>query len=272
MNPRVFAGACRVDGVPADDRGLAYGDGLFETMRAHGGGVPWWNAHWARLALGAQRLGLALPDPARVRGEAASLLGEAGGDGILKLQVTRGGGGRGYAPPAQALPTWILSRHALPAMPRDGLHLHWCETRLAMQPALAGLKHCNRLEQVLARGECRAVDADEGLVRDMDGGVVSATSANLFVLRGGEWRTSPVDLCGVAGVCRAHLLPVLRAREARLSVADVEAADALFLCNAARGILAVARVGARAFDPHPAVDAARRALSRLHPAFAMETP
>lgn len=270
MSARVFIGGQRVDAVPAGDRGLAYGDGLFETMRAHRGKVPWWDAHWARLALGAQRLGLALPDPAQVREEALALLREDGG-GVLKLQVTRGSGGRGYAPPEQALPTWILSRHALPAA-LPGLRLHWCETRLAPQPALAGLKHCNRLEQVLARRECQAVGADEGLMRDMDGHVVSAASANLFVLRGGQWSTPPIDRCGVAGVCRAHLLPALGAREASPSVQEIEAADALFLCNAVRGILAVARVGARAFDPHPAVDEARRALSRLHPAFAMETP
>lgn len=271
MNARVFTGGHRVDAVPADDRGLAYGDGLFETMRAHHGELPWWRAHWTRLSLGAQRLGLALPDPGQVREEALSLLGGAGGDGVLKLQVTRGGGGRGYAPPEQALPSWIVSHHALP-VPLPGLRLHWCETRLAVQPALAGLKHCNRLEQVLARRECASAGADEGLMRDTDGDVVSAASANLFVLRAGQWSTPPVDRCGVAGVCRGHLLPALRAREARLSVRDIDAADTLFLCNAVRGILAVARVGARAFDPHPAIGEARRALSRLHPAFAMEMP
>ncbi|MGN6513436.1 MAG: aminodeoxychorismate lyase [Lysobacteraceae bacterium] len=272
MSARVFVGDRRVDAVPADDRGLAYGDGLFETMRAYRGGVPWWEAHWARLAAGAQRLGLALPDPAQARAEALSLLEEMAGSGVLRLQLTRGSGGRGYAPPARALPTWILSAHPLPAPAQAGLRLHWCDTRLAAQPALAGLKHCNRLEQVLARRECEAAGADEGLLRDVDGEVVSATSANLFVLHGDAWRTPPVDRCGVGGICRAHLLPALRAREARLSVREVETADALFLCNAVRGILAVARAGARAFAPHPAVDAARRALSRLHPAFAMETP
>lgn len=271
MNVRIFAGDRRVDAVPVDDRGLAYGDGLFETMRVHRGDVPWWEAHWSRLALGARRLGLPLPDAARVRAEAAALCVD-GGDGVLKLQVTRGSGGRGYAPPGQAEPTWILSRHPLPALLPASLRLHWCDTRLAIQPALAGLKHCNRLEQVLARGECQAVGADEGLMRDADGHVVSATSANLFVLHGGSWATPSVDRCGVAGVCRAHLLRALDARVVVLSQADVEGADAVFLCNAVRGILAVARVGVRAFEPHPAVAEARRALARLHPAFAMETP
>ena len=98
MSARVFVGDRRVDAVPADDRGLAYGDGLFETMRVHRGDVPWWDAHWARLARGAARLRIPLPDPAQVRGEARALLA-AGGAGVLKLLLTRGSVGRGYAPP-----------------------------------------------------------------------------------------------------------------------------------------------------------------------------
>lgn len=271
MNARVFVDGHRAEGVPPDDRGLAYGDAVFETMRVHRGEVPWWDAHWERLARGAERLGLPLPSPAEARGQALSLIREGDGDGVLKLEVTRGSGGRGYAPPGDPMPTWILSWHGLPAA-IDALTLHWCDLRVALQPALAGLKHCNRLEQVLARRECQAAGADEGLVRDTEGWVVSATSANLFILRGGEWTTPPIDRCGVAGTCRAHLLPALRASEARLSRQDVDGADALFLCNAVRGILPVARIGPRVLEPHPAIDEARRALGRLHPAFAMETP
>lgn len=270
MSTRIFVGTRRVDAVPTDDRGLAYGDGLFETMRVHRGEVPWWDAHWARLERGAMRLGVSLPDAAQVRAEARVVLGND--DGVLKLQVTRGVGGRGYAPPETPEPTWLLSRHPVPpAMPR-GLAMIWCETRFAGQPALAGLKHCNRLEQVLARREVVAAGADEGCMRDGAGRVVSATSANLFALCGGVWCTPPVDRCGVAGVCRAHLLPALQAEERVLSRDDVESADALFLCNAVRGILVVARMEERVFAPHPATDDARRVLSRLHPAFPMETP
>jgi 4-amino-4-deoxychorismate lyase len=271
VSVRIFVGATRAEAVPADDRGLAYGDGLFETMRVQRGAIPWWDAHWARLAHGAVRLGLALPDAAQVRAEVHALLDDAG-DGVLKMLVTRGSGARGYAPPGETTPTWMLSLHSVPgSMPR-GLHLHWCDVRLAEQPALAGLKHCNRLEQVLARREAIAAGADEGLMRDIAGDVVSATSANLFVLEGGAWHTPPVDRCGVAGICRAHLLPALLARETRLTPEDVERADAVFLCNAVRGILGIARVGERSFASHPAVDDAWRVLARLHPAFPMETP
>ena len=266
---KVFVGDGEVDSVPADDRGLAYGDGVFETMRAHRGEVPWWGAHWARLAEGAARLGLPLPAQARVRDEARRLLD--GGDAVLKLLVTRGGGARGYAPPRAPVPTWALSVHALPPPPPgDGLHVRWCTLRLARQPALAGIKHCNRLEQVLARAECDGFD--EGLLLDARGDVAGATAANVCVLRDGRWRTPPVDQCGVAGVCRGWLLREAGAVEAQLSREDVEAADAVVLCNAVRGILPVARLQDRAWAPHPAVAALRDALGAAHPAFAPGVP
>lgn len=267
MNARMFAGGRRVDAIPVDDRGLAYGDGLFETMRAHRGGVPWFERHWTRLADGAARLRMALPDRALVESNLHELLAD-GGDGVVKLLLTRGSGGRGYGLPAGTEPTWILSRHPLPPASRaEGLRLRWCGTHLAPQPLLAGLKHCNRLEQVLARAEWSGDDWDEGLVRDIDGNVISATSANLFALRDGCWQTPRVDRCGVAGVCRGWLLEAAAAAEATLSVDDVERADAVVLCNAVRGILPVARLDDRAWPAHPAVRELLRRLAAAHPAF-----
>ena len=269
MSVRHFVGEEVAAGTPEHDRGVAYGDGLFETMRAHEGGVHWWPAHWRRLERGALALGFTLPAQERVRDEAGALLDGAGG--VLKLIVTRGVGGRGYSPPHPATPHWSLSLHDVPsATPADGLTLRWCDARMALQPALAGIKHCNRLEQVLARAEWRDPDIHEGLVRSTEGDVVSATAANLFVLHGDRWTTPAVDRCGIAGVCREWAIGVLQAREARLAVTDVEAADAVFLSNAARGILPVARLGARVWRPHPQVAHLRRRLAAEHPAFATE--
>ena len=210
---------------------------------------------------------------AQVREEATALFDD-GGDGVLKLLLSRGGAGRGYTAVSDAAPIWMVSRHSLPpALPSDkraGLILHWCATWLAPQPLLAGIKHCNRLEQILARAECDDAGADEGLVCDHDGMVVSATAANVFVWRDGRWWTPPVDRCGVAGVCRSRLIPSLDAIEAHLSTEDVEGAEAVFLCNAVRGILAVAQLGARTWPSHRAIDDARRQLARIHPGFAFD--
>jgi 4-amino-4-deoxychorismate lyase len=264
-----FRGDERIDAFGPDDRGVAYGDGLFETMRVHRGDVHWWDPHWARLVRGAVRLRLQLPDEARVHLQAKQVPCER--DGVLKLLVTRGSGGRGYALPRAAVPTWMLSFHPLPsAPPRAGLTLRWCDTRLAEQPALAGIKHCNRLEQVLARSEWDDPAIHEGLLRSTGGDVVCATAANLFVLRDGRWLTPAVDHCGVAGVCRGWAMERLMAVETRLGLEDVETADAIFVCNAVRGILPVARLGERSWLPHPQVQALRQRLAAEHPAFAME--
>ena len=267
MSARIFVGNQRVDAIPADDRGLAYGDGLFETMRVHHGAVRWWEAHMARLANGARRLRIVLPDIAAIEREARDLFADDG-DGVLKLLVSRGGGGRGYAPTPDAAPLWRLSRHPLPPPARTGgLVLRWCDTPLALQPALAGIKHCNRLEQVLARGEWTDPAIDEGLLRSTEGDVVCATAANLFLLRDGRWSTPRLDRCGVAGVCRAWVLSETAAIETRVAPADVESADAVVLGNAVRGILPVARLGARTWAPQAAVADLRRRLAHAHPGF-----
>lgn len=272
MNVRLFVGEASADAAQAttlaEGRGLAYGDGLFETMRAIGGRIPWWPAHRARLLAGATRLGIAPPSAAMLECEVADFAMRHA-DAAIKLILTRGSGGRGYAPSPDAAPVWLLQAASLPPTMRpDGLVVRWCETRLALQPALAGLKHCNRLEQVLARAEWQDAGIDEGLMRDTEGRVVCATAANLFALRDGRWSTPPVDRCGVAGVCRSRLIDALGAGVAPLSVEDVESADALLLCNALRGILPVARLGGRVWAPHPAVAEAQRLLAAAHPAFA----
>ena len=267
MKPRIFHGKERIDAVPPDARALAYGDGLFETMRLHGGQVPWWPAHRQRLQEGARRLQLRLPDLRMLDAEVAVCASEAG-EGVLKLIVSRGRAARGYSAP-DADPLWLLSAHPAPA-PWPRLQLRWCDLRLSPQPALAGIKHCARLEQVLARAEWTDPGIHEGLLRSGDGDVVCATAANVFVLHGARWRTPALDRCGVAGVCRGWAIGELAAEEVRLSVADIESADAVFLCNAVRGILDVAGLDARRWDPHPQVAALQAGLARAHPAFVID--
>lgn len=271
MDARIFEGMRRVDAVSPADRGLAYGDGVFETMRAFSGDVPWWDRHWSRLQRGAQVLGIVLPDEAFVRDEVVALLD--GRSGVAKLLITRGASARGYAP-STGPATCIVSRHDAPAS-LERITLRWCETRLALQPRLAGIKHCNRLEQVLARAEWPTGEgADEGLMLDADGHVTSAIAGNLFILRDGRWLTPLLDRCGVHGVMRGWAMPVLDARETRLAPADVETANALFVCNAVRGILEAERLGERAWPPQPQVARLRERLAADHPAFAPtpETP
>jgi 4-amino-4-deoxychorismate lyase len=196
------------------------------------------------------------------------LLQTAADDAVLKLVLTRGAGGRGYAAGALA-PTLLLSLHAAPEPPVAPLALRWCETRMAIQPALAGLKHLNRLEQVLARREWNDPAIHEGLMLDTDGQVACATAANVFALVQGRWLTPPVDRRGVAGVARAWILAnVADAGEAMFTRDSLESADSLFLCNAVRGILPVGSLGGKQWAPHAALAELQRHLGRSEPAFA----
>ena len=269
MSVRIFNGESEVSAIDPGNRGMNYGDGLFETLRVHRGALPLWPRHLARLREGAARLGIAMPATDVIEARMAETV--AGRDaGVLKLLLVRGNGGRGYAPAPDADAMWMLSLHPLPASTPPGLRLHWCETRLGSQPALAGIKHCNRLEQVLARAEVERVGCDEGLMRDLAGNAVCATSANLLVLRDRRWLTPPIRDCGVAGVMRGWLLGQGLVDVADLAPEAVETADALALCNAVRGILPVAALGVRAWPSSAATEGLRAELAKAHPGFARE--
>lgn len=265
MVSALYVGESPVDAVSIANRGLNYGDGVFETMRVHCGELPLWPRHLARLREGAGRLGIAMPDMGFIEARIAKMAAAVDA-GVLKLLLTRGDGGRGYAPPLDAVPTWMLSLQPLPAV-QVGLRVHPCETTLATQPALAGIKHCNRLEQVLGRAEAARAGCDEGLMQDTAGNPVCATSANLLVLEGGRWTTPPVETCGVAGILRGWLLSQGLVAVSALAGEALAGADAVALCNAVRGILPVRALGAREWSPHPATDELQARLAMAYPMF-----
>ncbi|MEX0899977.1 MAG: aminodeoxychorismate lyase [Gammaproteobacteria bacterium] len=240
--------------IATTDRGLAYGDGVFETIAVHNGIAQQLDRHIARLTEGCLRLGFTAPPLVDdIRDRAA---GHA--RAVLKVIVTRGEGGRGYRPPADPVPTRVISLHAWPthdpAWAERGVAVRWCETRLAIQPALARLKHLNRLEQVLARAEWEGMDRwQEGLMQDMDGHVIEAIQANVFVVTDGRLRTPRVDRCGIAGITRERVIEGaaelgLVCEEARFDQSAVGAADELFLCNSVIGIWPVREVSSVSFD------------------------
>ena len=257
-----------VDGVESNaidiaDRGLAYGDGLFETFRVINERPLWWDRHLARLTRGAEALGIDMPNPTRLHIEALNCC-EGAVDGVLKLVLTRGSSGRGYRP-GEGRPTRILSLYPSPSH-QEAVTAIRCGTRLATQPQLAGFKHLNRIEQVLAARECQWAGVDEGLLFDGDGGLVSAVAGNVFLLRNGEWLTPLIERCGVAGICREWLLEqVASCRETVLSDADLDAAEAVFVCNSVRGILPVTALDGQSLPCPDLLSALRELLWRELP-------
>jgi 4-amino-4-deoxychorismate lyase len=243
------------DSVSALDRGLAYGDGLFETIRFQGKDAPFWNRHMHRLLTGCERLRIPAPDPQQLWREAQHVVGDQK-QAILRITLTRGVGERGYAFPAAPSPTRIVAAFPMPAVDvaiyREGIRMHRCQTTLADQPLLAGLKHLNRLEQVLARAEWNDPAIGEGLLCDQRGHAICATAANLFVVVDGVPVTPAIERCGVAGVARAVVLDALPACQIRdLPVAECLRASELFLSSSVRGILPVQAVGDTVYAPGP---------------------
>jgi len=231
-----------VGGVAADDRGLQYGDGLFETMTAANGRIRNFVLHMARLEDGCRRLGFPRPDARLVERECANALGELG-SGVVKLVLTRGPGPRGYRPPAEPSITRVITASAArPALAApEALTVRVCDTRLGVNPRLAGIKHLNRLEQVLACAEWTDTNVAEGLMLSVDGRLISATAANVFLVSGNVLRTPDVRDCGVSGVMRQVVLRAAEELALTVDVADVglealASADEVFLTNAVAGI------------------------------------
>ncbi|TWH76514.1 4-amino-4-deoxychorismate lyase [Azomonas agilis] len=264
-----------LNGVPAteiacDDRGLAYGDGLFETLRVQNGQIPLLERHLQRLELGCQRL-MMPTHKAQWQADVLAFAAELG-TGVCKLLLTRGSGLRGYSLPDPCQPRCLLLGSELPKYPVErstqGIALFPCATRLAEQPLLAGLKHLNRLEQVLARSEWQDPQYAEGLMRDTSGRVIEGVFSNLFMVQAGQLVTPVLSRCGVAGVMRAELLAAASSLNIPCVVRDLAyvellKADEVFMCNSIYGIWPVNRLQDSSWPQGPVTRRLQEHLSLL---------
>ncbi|MBL1261697.1 MAG: aminodeoxychorismate lyase [Thiotrichaceae bacterium] len=232
------------DLLPASDRGLQYGDGLFETIAVVGGEPQLWAAHMARLTTGCDALQLPRVAHELLLREARQLCVKHKKT-ILKIIITRGSDGRGYRFPENVAATRLLSVHPWPDYPpahyQHGIAAMVCDTRLASYSALAGIKHLNRLEQVLARNEWRGDDIHEGLMLDHHGNVIEGTMSNLFIIEGDTLITPQLNECGIRGVMRETVLAQaaqldITTRIETVSLARLKAASACFVTNSIIGL------------------------------------
>lgn len=223
------------DSVPVDDRGLLYGDHLFETVAFVRGRAPLWDLHMARLLRDARRLLMPAPAPELLAAECARLV-EGHRQAVVRVTITRGSGGRAYEPSADPAPRRILVRRPWPSglavARRDGIVMHTSPVRLARGGPLAGIKHGNRLEQVLAAEQARRSGVDEAVLLDADGRVVEAIAGNLVLLVDGETLTPDLSAAGVAGVG-------LRALGCRLGAKLIEQAIDADVLHRAEGLMVI---------------------------------
>ena len=242
------------DQVSVADRGFQYGDGLLETLAVYRATPLLWPGHMQRLRDGCARLQLDMPDEDVLLQEVIQVVGEAE-RAVVKITVTHGPAGRGYARVPWGMPTRVVSARHWPNYPamyaRDGVAVRWCRTTLARSAQLAGLKHMNRLPQVMARAEW-AADYAEGLLCDEAGFVIEGTMSNVFAVAGGTLITPDLSQSGVAGVMRAEVLRAaassgLAWREDRITRGQLETADELFLTNSIIGVWPVRILATRSY-------------------------
>lgn len=255
--------------VDVSDRGLQYGDGCFETLAVRDGRPLLWRAHMDRLRRGLRRL--AIPDgfsEDELLRESEALVQDED-RAVLKIIVTRGTSGRGYRPDRSGPVTRVISAHPWPDFPRrifdPGMSLRVCQTRVSRNRRLGGIKHLNRLPQVLARGEWED-DYDEGLMLDDSGHVIEGTMSNVFAVFDGVLHTPRVDEAGVEGVMRNHVIAAARGlgytcMEDEIDLALLMRADGIFMTNSLLGIVPVARVEGRALQPAACVRPLQECIS-----------
>lgn len=230
--------------ITVTDRGLQFGDGVFETIRIHQGRPIWWQQHIDRLLDGCSRLHFpSLPDVETLQKEANKLL--AGSEnGALKIIITRGNSSSGYAPAADSITNRILiltpgPRHQ--SRSEQGIVLGVCEQTITGSRQLSGIKHLNRLEQVLARIECQNNGWDEGLMLDDRNRVIEGCMSNIFVWHQDKLLTPQLEHTGIKGICREKIIRVaedngLKVEQCELDLGDLQYSDGLFVSNSLIGI------------------------------------
>ncbi|MFV1984596.1 MAG: aminodeoxychorismate lyase [Thiohalomonadales bacterium] len=241
------------------DRGLHYGDGLFETIAIKSGIPELLDEHIARLKESCERLKFINVDFLKIkktiRHNANNL-----GKGIIKLIVTRGSGGRGYLIPDDMTPTYLLLQYPWPDYNIEnwdkGVTIRKCDIVPGNQPLLAGMKHLNRLENVLARMELKNTIFQEGILCDSEQNVIEATSSNVFIVINNKIITPKLEKCGVSGVMRDQVIKKAIANNMQIEIQDIPYktlldADEIFLTNSVIGIWPVANLNERMYSEFP---------------------
>ena len=261
----ILVNGLATDQVLACDRGLLYGDGVFRTLVMRDGRVNSWKRHYAKLDSDCSALEISCPDEEFFLRD-FSPNPPPQREGVLRITVTRGESARGYAIRENNPVTRIVSLSGLPhfgnSMLADGVHARWCKIRLGLQPRLAGIKHLNRLENVLARLEWKDTSIFEGLICDERGYVIEGVSSNIVIRQGNAFYTPDLSKCGVAGVQRERLMEYVHPGIKVLDILPdmLMDADEVMICNSVIGLLQVRELEGRTWVKGEATQELRRLL------------
>ncbi|WP_409425191.1 aminodeoxychorismate lyase [Pseudoalteromonas sp. RW-H-Ap-1] len=243
--------ASETSNISTQDRGLNYGDGFFTTAIITDGQVEHWAYHKARLIECAQRLGFPALEFTALESHITQQVASHS-QAVLKVVITRGEGGRGYAPPSECNLNIIVSVLPYPdhynSLTDTGISLAISPIKLAVQPHLAGLKTLNRLEQVLIKNALQTQHSDDALVLDYNNNVIETSVANIFAIKNNKVFSPRLDECGIKGVYLQSLCDKLTVEFKTVSVDDLTQADAIFVCNSLMKIVPVKSIGEHCFD------------------------
>jgi len=251
---KVLVNGAEKSEIAVSDRGLNYGDGLFETVAVFFGIPELLLEHLQRLQLGCEKLKIPFNNWNGLQSEIEQLATSAtlSKRAVIKVMITRGSGGRGYQISEDSEIQRIVTLSKWPERPETPAKLRFCDTPLGCNPALAGIKHLNRLEQVLARSEWED-EFDEGLMSNISGDIIEGTMTNIFVVKDGQLITADLSQCGVAGIMRQHVLNLakeegIEIKISTLSREQVLEADELFISNSLMGVRPVVALESKAFS------------------------
>jgi len=232
--------------ISTNNRGLAYGDGVFTTAKVVSGKIQLLAVHIERLIMSCEKLNIALPDMNKIITELTETA-QRFELSVAKVIITSGDGGRGYSRQGCLTSNIIISFHPFPthydALQQQGIHLGVSSLKLGVSPLTAGIKHLNRLEQVLIRQELDNRSEDDLLVLNCFDNIIEASAANVFWLKNDIWYTPQLTESGVEGLMRNHILQCSNNKRkitvinAKLSALDN--IDAMFICNSVMGIVPV---------------------------------
>lgn len=247
------------------DRGFMYGDGLFETIRVVNGNPVLWDYHIKRLLEGSNKLALPIDSMliTRLRSGLDRVVKEAGRHTetcIVKIVISRGVGGRGYQSPEEINLTDVIICYPAPDYPLsfglNGVQLRTCKHRLSENPHLAGIKHLNRLDQVLAsrelqqgvlQGEASGSSVSEGLMLDQSGRAIEGTKSNILLFEKDCIVSPDMNLCGVDGVAKNYIFDCakqigLRTKIKNIMPSDIPEYKGMAITNSVMGIWPVNRL------------------------------
>ena len=247
-----------VDELAAHDRGLHYGDGLFETITVENMQLLCWDEHLKRLERGCIKLNIAVPDKNLLKNEVSALINTES-QGVIKIIISRGQGGRGYKILENIAPTRIISLYPWPNYYNEnlssGVKTRICKYRYAKNPFLAGIKHLNRLEQILARSEWNDNSIAEGIVMDSENYIIEGTMSNIFCIIGKTLYTPDLSACGIEGIVRGKIIELasnlkFNVEIKKMSLGFLMNAEEIFMCNSIIGVWPVNIIDETKFSKH----------------------